>query len=234
MVGLKIEARQADGEKTLVVYVYDEIGFFGVQASDVVPAIRETDADRIEVRINSPGGDAFDGLAIYQALKDAPVPVATYNDALAGSAASLIMVAGDERYIAPEAETFIHNAMTIAFGNHNDLREVADRLEKVSTRMLGIYREATGLDEETLRAMMDADTIMEADESIEFNFATARTRDAVDAKALAVYDFAGKDPHGGEAEKPKQEEPARVTHADAGRALRLRQAKAFQLSEGIK
>lgn len=88
---------RAEGESEATVYIYDVIdSWFGVDAQELVREVAALNVERIHVRINSPGGSAFDGVAIYNALKRHPAEIITHVDGLAASAASVIAMAGDE------------------------------------------------------------------------------------------------------------------------------------------
>ena len=163
---------QADGENELLIYDY--IDPWGVTASDVVAelaALEPTAA--IRVRINSGGGDLFDGVAIYNALAAHAGKVTTQIDGLAASAASLVALAGDEVEIATNAFLMIHHPWTFAIGNAEDLRAEADLLDKLSDgALVGVYVAFTGQAKADVRAWMDAETWFNADEALEKGFAT--------------------------------------------------------------
>ena len=101
--------QNAAGEEA-VVRIYDEIWWLGVNAQDLTRELDAITAPSIRVEINSPGGDVFDGIAIYNALRNHPAHVTTRVDGLAASIASVIAQAGDKRLIQPAAQLMIHNA----------------------------------------------------------------------------------------------------------------------------
>jgi ATP-dependent Clp protease, protease subunit len=152
-------------------------------SSTVTPkgVMREMDklgnVDQITVRINSPGGDVFAGLAIYEYLKNHKARIVTRNDGLAASAASIILMAGDEIIMGTGSMVMIHNPYTIAMGEAKDFLAAADMLGKIQQSLISVYKERTGKNEEELKAMMDATTWMTADDSISLGFA-----DKVDRK----------------------------------------------------
>ncbi|MEV5957294.1 head maturation protease, ClpP-related [Streptomyces sp. NPDC051987] len=151
------------------VDIYDEIGgswlFGGVSAVDFVNELAQINGD-IEVHINSPGGDVFDGLAIYNSLAQRPGNVTTVIDGLAASAASFIAQAGKVRTIAPGAMMMIHDASGMCMGNAADMRELAELLDKVSDNLAGIYADQAGGDAEEWRAAMQRETWYTADEAV--------------------------------------------------------------------
>lgn len=170
------------------VDIYDEIGgggWFsdGVTAVDFVKQLAAIDGD-LEVHINSPGGDVFDGLAIYNALMQRTGGVTTVVDGLAASAASFIAQAGRIRVISPGAMMMIHDASGLCIGNAADMRELAELLDKVSDNIASIYAEAAnnGTD---WRAAMRAETWYTADEAVAAGLAH-RVAERPAAAALAA------------------------------------------------
>lgn len=149
--------------------IYDEIGgggwfFGGVSAIDFVNELAQINGD-IEVHINSPGGDVFDGLAIYNSLAQRAGNVTTVVDGLAASAASFIAMAGKTRMICPGAMMMIHEASGVCLGNAADMRETADLLDKVSENLAGIYADRSGR-ADGWRDAMRAETWYTADEAV--------------------------------------------------------------------
>lgn len=167
--------------------IYDEIGgswlFGGVSAVDFVAELASITGD-LEVHINSPGGDVFDGLAIYNSLAQRTGNVTTVVDGLAASAASFIAQAGKVRVIAPGAMMMIHDASGMCMGNSADMRELADLLDKVSDNLASIYEARTGRD--GWRAAMTAETWYTADEAIDAGLADQLAERPADGDALAA------------------------------------------------
>ena len=102
---------QAKADQRPALYIYDEIGYFGQTAKGLADDLRELDASELDVHINSPGGDIFDGLAIYQALKDHKANVTIRIDGLAASIASVIAMAGDKVVMAPARQAVRHHRL---------------------------------------------------------------------------------------------------------------------------
>jgi len=166
----------AEGDESPdVITIYDIIGyeeFGGVSVKRIDRALRAIGEERdVLVRINSPGGDVFEGAAIYNRLRDHKGKVTTQNIGLAASAASLILEAGDERQTARAAFTMIHNVWALAIGNRNDLREFADFLEPFDDMLADVYAARTGMEKKKVAKMMDAETWMNGSQSIENGFA---------------------------------------------------------------
>jgi ATP-dependent protease ClpP protease subunit len=136
-------AASEDGD-TAVIDIYDEIGYWGVTAADFVTELRAITATNVDLHINSPGGDVYDGLAIYNALIDHPATVTATVDALAASAASFIAQAADRIVMGRNAEMMIHDAWGMCVGNAGDMVEMAAMLDKVSDNIASIYSVRAG------------------------------------------------------------------------------------------
>jgi ATP-dependent Clp protease protease subunit len=124
----------------------------------------------LNVYINSPGGDVFEGNAIYNMLKRHKAHVNVHVDALAASIASVIAMAGDTIYMPGNTMMMIHNAWSYTAGDSNDLRELADTLDKVNKSLKQAYLEKAGdkLDEDTLTKLMDSTTWLTAKECYDY------------------------------------------------------------------
>jgi ATP-dependent protease ClpP protease subunit len=158
------------------IMIYGEIGdsFAGLDATTVIEKIGAGN-DAIDVRINSGGGYIVEGLAIFNALmraKDNGRKVTVYIDGLAASMASVIACAGDTIMMAENALIMIHNPWDGMYGDANDLRKMADRLDLLRDQIVDIYTKRTGLDPDALRAMMDAETWFDAETALASNFIT--------------------------------------------------------------
>ena len=126
----------------------------GISAADVAGALREAGPGPLNVRINSGGGDVFDGVAIHSLLARHPGTVTAYVDGLAASAASFVMLAGDRIVSARNAFVMIHDAMTFTYGNGDTHRASADLLDKVSDNIADMYAERAGEDAAHWRGVM--------------------------------------------------------------------------------
>jgi ATP-dependent protease ClpP protease subunit len=162
------------------VDLMDDIGMWGITAQEFVQDINSINAASIDLHINSGGGDVFDGLAIYQAIKDHPARVTVQVDGLAASAASFIAQAGDEVYVAPKATLMIHDASGITLGNAADHRQTADLLDKMSDNIASIYADRAGGTVEDWRAAMLAETWYLADEAVAAGLADGIAGQAAD------------------------------------------------------
>jgi ATP-dependent Clp protease protease subunit len=166
------------GDKTLTLEIYDAIGadFFGggITASSVSDAINNAgDFDSITLRLNSPGGDLFEGVAIHNLLKASKKPVNVVVDGLAASAASLIAMAGDTVTMGDGTMMMIHEAMAMAMGFADDMRKMADTLDTVTASAADLYVAKTGMSKDKVLDLMKAETWMNPQEAVENKFATA-------------------------------------------------------------
>ena len=160
------------------VDIIGEIGYFGVTAEDFTAELRGITAATIEMHVHSPGGDAFDGVTIYNQLVDHPAAVTTIVDGLAVSAASIIAMAGDTRIMNPGSEMMIHNGSTFCIGDAADMRSTADRLELANRSMAAIYTERAGGTVEHWLEAMAATSWYSADEAVTAGLATELGRQA--------------------------------------------------------
>ncbi|MDY0412838.1 head maturation protease, ClpP-related [Methanothrix soehngenii] len=159
----RIEAKETD--ETAEIIIYDVIGYPYNDAFDLVRALGSIKAKNITVRINSPGGDVFDGVAIFNALKDHEAHVTTKIEGLAASMASIVALAGDEVQAHKNAMYMIHDPWVLAAGNQYDLREIADILQKIGGNMLDIYYDKSNIGKRELKAMMKEETWFTAAEA---------------------------------------------------------------------
>lgn len=178
-----------------VLDVFDFIGADwmgeGITAKSVARALADAgDAERIVVRINSPGGEVFEGTAIYNQLKgiatEKTVRVEVHG--LAASMASVIAMAGDEIIMAEGAMMMIHNPWSFAIGDEHEMRKQADLLAKLKDSAIDIYAQRTGKRPRQIASMMDDETWMTASEAVENGFATGTMKGSKKAKASANAD----------------------------------------------
>ncbi|URL59615.1 Clp protease ClpP [Luteibacter flocculans] len=166
----------ANDEGDRSISVYDVIGYDywngdGVTAKRVAAALRSMGAGPVTVNINSPGGDMFEGLAIYNLLREHDGEVTVKVLGLAASAASVIAMAGDTVEISRAGFLMIHNAWVMAVGNRNDLAEVAATLKPFDDAMASIYAARTGADQKAMAKLMDAETWIGGQAAIDDGFA---------------------------------------------------------------
>lgn len=157
-------------EETPVIMIYDEIGIWGVEASEMVREIKGLTSKNIKVHLNTPGGSVFDGIAIANAFKDHPAEVEMNIDALAASIGSIIALAGDKIKMAKDAYFMIHNPWGLAIGDSDEMRKTASLLDKITGTLAQTYMDRTGEDEETVKAWMDEETWFTAREAMDAGF----------------------------------------------------------------
>jgi ATP-dependent protease ClpP protease subunit len=190
----RIEAKA--GSDTTEVYVYDEIGYWGVTAQDFVDELKGISTSKIELHLNTPGGEVFDGIAIYNALKEHSATVTTKIDALAASIGSVIAMAGDTIDIAKAGTMMIHDGHGIAIGNAKDMREMADLLDKVSDTIADIYANRAGGTRDEWRTAMKAETWYNAEEAVAAGLADEIRGDGSapdNSWDLSIYAYAGRE-----------------------------------------
>ncbi len=159
------------------VFVYDEIGYFGITAADFARDLQAITAPRINLRLNSPGGEVFDGIACYEALRRHPATVTSYIDGLAASIASVIAMAGDRRVIARNGTVMVHDASGLAIGPAADMRELADLLDKMSDNIADVYTQRAGGTVKKWREAMLAETWYVGAEAVAAGLATELATD---------------------------------------------------------
>ncbi|MBT7445840.1 MAG: Clp protease ClpP [Methylococcales bacterium] len=164
--GYEIKAQDTTAE----IMIYDAIGsgmFGGVSAKDFVTDLKQlTGVANITVRLNSPGGEVFDGTAIYNALINHPANIEVHIDGMALSMASVIAMAGNKVVMAENAMMMIHDPSISVSGSASQLRKTADTLEKTKAAIVNAYARKTGKQQDELSALMSVETWMSADEAL--------------------------------------------------------------------
>jgi ATP-dependent Clp endopeptidase proteolytic subunit ClpP len=158
-------------EDTAVVNIYDEIGGWGVTASDFSKELQGVTASTIELHLNSPGGDVFDGLAILNTLRQHDATVNVLIDGIAASAASFIAMAGQSVKMQPQSMLMIHDASGLVIGNSKDMQDMADLLNKTSDNIAAVYAQRAGGTVEDWRAAMLAETWYSDQEAVDAGLA---------------------------------------------------------------
>lgn len=165
-------------EKSASVYIFGDITSYPWMEADVSAymlskQINGLDADEIHVHINSYGGEVAEGFAIYNELVSHKAKIYTYSEGFTCSIASTIFMAGDVRVARKASLLMVHYPWTSARGNAKDFRKTANDLDKMAQVSIDIYKDKTGLDEETIKELLDGETWISADEALELNFATS-------------------------------------------------------------
>jgi ATP-dependent Clp protease protease subunit len=166
--------RDADNSISILDVIGETWTGEGVTAKRISAALRSIGADKdIVVNINSPGGNFFEGLTIYNMLREHKGHVTVKVLGIAASAASFIAMAGDRIEIARAGFMMIHNGQVVAMGDRHDLREIADLIEPFDQAMADIYAGRTGIEAKDIAKMMDRETFISGTQAIDKGFADA-------------------------------------------------------------
>lgn len=212
---------RAEGTGPAVIYMYGPIGYdwwtdSGTAAKEFARELDALGSRDVELRVNSEGGDVFEGYAIYSAIKRYKGRVTAYVDGLAASAASYLILAADEVVMGEASCLFIHQAWTLTVGNADELRATAEQLDVLDEQIIGIYTSHCNRDEEEVRATLKATKMFGAAEAVEWGFAS-RIDEGLKAAACitrpaARFLFANEVPDGievvDEVEPPASDAPA--------------------------
>ena len=176
---------QNKASETADIYIFDKIGMHGVTAQDFIGEIKELKNTPINLRINSLGGDVFNGMAIYNVIKKREAKTTVYIEGIAASIATIIALGADEVVMSENSLFMIHNAWGVTMGDAKDMRKSAETLEKISTELTEIYMKKTGLSYDVVSNMMDEKTWLNSEEAYELGFVDTIS-DAI--KIAAKYD----------------------------------------------
>jgi ATP-dependent protease ClpP protease subunit len=169
------------------VWLYDLVGDFGIAAGDFARELNVLAPKPINLHVNSAGGDVFEALAIYAALKNYPSPITAYVDSLAASAASFIVMAAEKIIISKNASMMIHEANGLVIGPSEDMRKMADLLDDATENIASIYADRTGKPVKNWRNAMHEETWYRGDEAVKAGLADeVAVTSKVENKAPAV------------------------------------------------
>lgn len=143
----------------------------GITAKSVSAALRAIGDKPVEVQINSPGGDMFEGIAIYNVLREHSKPITVKIMGMAASAASIIAMAGDSIEVGSASFIMIHNCWVVAVGNRHDMAETSAWLEPFDQAMVSLYAQRSGSDAAQIADWMNAETYMSGSMAVERGFA---------------------------------------------------------------
>lgn len=146
----------------------------------------------VTIWLNSPGGDCIAASQIYSMLMDYKGNVTVKIDGIAASAASVIAMAGTKVLMAPTAMMMIHNPMTAAYGNHEDMEKAIEMLGEVKESIINAYEIKTKLSRAKLAHLMDSETWMNANKALELGFADDLLKDDKRQQTDSSYSFSGK------------------------------------------
>ncbi|ENC4009652.1 TPA: Clp protease ClpP [Escherichia coli] len=163
---------QAGHQSDADIYIYDEIGFWGVTAKQFISDLNALgDITHINLHINSPGGDVFEGIAIFNALKTHGASITVYVDGVAASMASVIAMVGNPVIMPENTFMMIHKPFGFTGGDAEDMRTYADLLDKVEAVLLPAYAQKTGKTTDEVAAMLADETWMSGAECLAHGFA---------------------------------------------------------------
>lgn len=194
-----LSGESADGVATM--RLYDPIdswgGEWGVSAKEVAKSLADLGDDVKEIRlhINSPGGEVFEGIAIMNQLRAHSARVVAVVDGLAASAASFIACAADETVMGRNSQLMIHDAWGLCVGNAEDMRNLGERLDKISDNIASVYAAKSGEGVQTCREWMLAETWYSAEEAVAAGLAD-RIDEAPEPQNrhdLSVFQYAGRE-----------------------------------------
>jgi ATP-dependent Clp protease protease subunit len=216
---------RAASENDPSISIYEVIGDDpwtggGVTVKRIDAALRSIGNKDVIVNINSPGGDVFEGIAIYNRLREHQGKITVKVLGLAASAASVIAMAGDQVEIGASSFLMIHNAWVLAIGNRHDMREIADFLEPFDRALADVYVMRSGQDLEAVQAAMDAESWMNGSQAVELGYADA---------LLAADEVATADEPAPEGDKVKA-----IRRVEAALTKEMPRSAAFDLINKIK
>ncbi|CAN5432508.1 hypothetical protein BH09BAC1_BH09BAC1_16370 [soil metagenome] len=154
------------------VYIDNEIGEFGISARQFLNELKPHAGKPVRLHINSPGGSLIDAFAIYDFVKLQGYHLSAYISGIAASAATVVAAAAKESFIGEHSYYFIHNPYYA--GNKSGAQT---DLDKMKNDLLDIYQRKTGLDKKRISAMMDAETLLSAEEALEMGFVDGIVRE---------------------------------------------------------
>lgn len=174
------------------VYIFDEISPWGVTFADFERDIRAIQAPVVNLHLNTPGGDVFDGIAIFNAIKNHPSEWHVFIPGICASIGTVIAMAATRIVIAPHARMMIHEAWGGVLGNADDMAKMAERLEATSQNIAMIYAERAGGTPDEWRALMKAETWYTDQQAVDAQLADEVGRsndDAAAGKQAALFDL---------------------------------------------
>ena len=215
---IKAEVPKRTGDdKVAVLRFYDPVdswgGDFGMSAKELASALDDLpdSVEEIRLHINSPGGEVFEGIAVLNALRDHDARVVAVVDGLAASAASFIACGADEGVMARNSEMMIHDAWGLCVGNAQDMRELAEDLDRLSDNIASVYAEKAGGTVAEWRAAMSRETWYSAEEAVAAGLADrvdSKAKEAANSFDLSIFTYAGRK------EAPEPTDPPRAQLED--------------------
>lgn len=165
---------------TIYGFIGNSWGGSSFSANDIDAALNQAENNDVLINLNSPGGDAFDGIAIFNRLKRHKGKITIHIDGWACSAASVIAMAGDEVIMELGSMMMIHEASNIVWGTKTDMRKEATILEELEEGIIDIYQIKSTLEREEIRSKVDEETWMSAKKAVEYGFADKANGELLD------------------------------------------------------
>lgn len=192
------------------LFLYDEIGGWGTLAEDFISELKAITSPKLRVRVSSPGGSVFEGVALANALRAHPAEVTVQVDGIAASIASVIAMAADRVVVQPQAMVMIHDASGVCLGNAQDMQDMAALLDKISDNIADAYSAKAGGTRDEWRTRMRTESWFTAEEAVEAGLADemmpARKAQPNEAEPeMRTFDLAAYGYTGPRAEQPKAE-----------------------------
>lgn len=194
------------------LYIFDEIGerkdwwtgdLVGFGPKKLIEALDEVTADTIHVHINSNGGDVFEGIAVYNLLKNSGKTIHTYIEGIAASIASVIAMAGETVNMGKTSMLMIHNCYTFAIGNSKELRKIADDMDVIMESIRKAYLDHVSISEDELKELLDSESYLTSDKCLEMGFCDNITDEKPKAEKS---DDDGEEDTEGSTEDPEEDE----------------------------
>ncbi|MFC5834646.1 head maturation protease, ClpP-related [Nonomuraea insulae] len=192
------EIRNAASDEAELL-LFDEIGgWYGTYADEFVQELKAITASKVTVRLNSPGGSVFEGIAVANALRAHPAQVIVRVEGLAASIASVIALAGDRLQMMPQSTLMVHEASGACLGNAADMTKMAEVLDLLSDNIADAYATKAGGSREQWRAAMKEESWYTADEAVAAGLADEVLRDIKPAEEstnswdLSIFRYAGR------------------------------------------
>lgn len=188
--GRAFEVHAAPSNDVDEIELYDEIGHWGVTAEAFRAALKASAAPVLNLKINSPGGDVFDGIAMFNDLRNHHAQVEVEITGVAASAASIVAMGGNEIAMAFNAHMMIHNSWAVGIGDAGDMFAIGAVLQQIDQSLAKTYAQRSNLDEQEAAALMAATTWLTADEARDKGLAdTVTGDDGAAPEASAKFDL---------------------------------------------
>jgi ATP-dependent Clp protease, protease subunit len=176
----------AEGSDVAEVNILDYIGAWGVNAKEFLGEFRALKASTVKVYVNSPGGSVFEALAIFNGMRATGKTIEIHILGVAASAASYIAMAGDKIVMPSNTMMFVHNPINAVYGNAEEMREMADVLDKIGASLMATYMKRWKGEEQALKDLFAAESYLTAAECLENGFCDEVTEEITAEAAFDV------------------------------------------------